>query len=136
GPPVKKEPTLSSVVIPQVKLILEYLLLRIPYLKNREHDESEEEEEVAKDKDTEATSHDLKKHVRNMEIELREDLKEISTKLETFTSTISSLSSQVAELKNIKWEIPADFLAFPSQVSSVQEKLKILDSLPCLLPKG
>ncbi|GJZ13128.1 hypothetical protein Tco_0548358 [Tanacetum coccineum] len=114
--------------------------------------ESEEEEEVPKDKDTEATSHDvpkdtsvlhplspksaqiqelmdqvhllqsqkeeleqakakaelpskiiglsreikeLKKHVRDIEIELHGDLKEIPTKLETFTSTISSLSSQV-----------------------------------------
>ncbi|GJQ93440.1 putative reverse transcriptase domain-containing protein [Tanacetum coccineum] len=100
-------------------------------------DKSEEEEEVAKDKDTKATSHDvpkdtsvppspspksaqiqdlmaqvhllqsqkekllsreikeLKKHVRDMEIELRGDLKEIPIKLDTFTSTISSLSSQV-----------------------------------------
>ncbi|GKB27137.1 hypothetical protein Tco_0866538 [Tanacetum coccineum] len=87
-PPVKKEPTLSSIVIPQLKLILEYLLLRIPYLKNRLEDlsdilkdtrstfftpdsppdepiiisdGSEEEEEVAKDKDTKATSHDVPK---------------------------------------------------------------------------
>ncbi|GJZ52348.1 hypothetical protein Tco_0606863, partial [Tanacetum coccineum] len=36
---------------------------------------------------------ELKKHVRDMEIELPGDLKEIPTKLETFTSTISSLSS-------------------------------------------
>ncbi|GJS22958.1 hypothetical protein Tco_0451590 [Tanacetum coccineum] len=125
-------------------------------------DESEEEEEVAKDKVTKATSHDipkdtlvpppsslklaqiqelmaqikdLKKHVRDMEIELPGDLKEILTKLETFTSTISSLSSQVAELHNIQWELPANFLNFPSQVSSVQEKLKTLDSLPSLLHK-
>ncbi|GKD67034.1 hypothetical protein Tco_1309142 [Tanacetum coccineum] len=70
-----------------------------------------------------------------MEIELPEDLKEIPTKLETFTSTIFSLSSQVAELKNIKWELPAEFLNLPSQVSSVQEKLKILDSFPSLLHK-
>ncbi|GJT55661.1 hypothetical protein Tco_0990715 [Tanacetum coccineum] len=78
---------------------------------------------------------ELKKHVRDMEIELSGDLKEIPTKLETFTSTISSLSSQVAELKNIHWELPAEFLNLPSQVSSVQEKLKILDSLPSLLHK-
>ncbi|GKA31891.1 hypothetical protein Tco_0718258 [Tanacetum coccineum] len=151
-------------------------------------DESEGEEEVAKDKDTEATSHDepedtsvlppcksssfhgtwskpklgskkdtkvhllqsqkeeleqakakakaeLKKHVRDMEIELPGDLKEILTKLETFTSIIFSLSSQLAELKNIQWELPAEFLNLPSQVSSVQEKLKTLDSLPSLLHK-
>ncbi|GKC43591.1 hypothetical protein Tco_1061313 [Tanacetum coccineum] len=78
---------------------------------------------------------ELKKHVRDMEIELPGDLKEIPTKLETFTSTISSLSSQVAELKNIQWELPAEFLNLPSQVSSVQEKLKTLDSLPSLLHK-
>ncbi|GJV91814.1 hypothetical protein Tco_1539627 [Tanacetum coccineum] len=102
--------------------------------------ESEEEEEVPKDKDNKATSHDvpkdtsvppplspklaqiqelmdqLKKHVRDMEIELSGDLKEIPTKLETFTSTISSLSSQVAELKNNQWELPSEFLNFPSQV--------------------
>ncbi|GJW12809.1 hypothetical protein Tco_1578636 [Tanacetum coccineum] len=48
----------------------------------------------------------LKKHVRDMKIELLGDLNEIPTKLETFTSTIS-----------------------------IQEKLKILDSLPSLLHK-
>ncbi|GJR52773.1 hypothetical protein Tco_1403294 [Tanacetum coccineum] len=70
-----------------------------------------------------------------MEIELPGDLKEILTKLETFTSIISSLSSQVVELKNIQWELPLEFQALPSQVSSVQEKLKTLDSLPSLLYK-
>ncbi|GJY04943.1 hypothetical protein Tco_0370883 [Tanacetum coccineum] len=40
----------------------------------------------------------------------------IPTKLETFTSTISSLSSHVAELKNIKWELPIEFLNLPNQV--------------------
>ncbi|GJV24738.1 hypothetical protein Tco_1289167 [Tanacetum coccineum] len=51
-----------------------------------------------------------------MEIELSRDLKEIPTKLETFTSTISPVFH-------------------PSQVSLVQEKLKTLDSLPSLLHK-
>ncbi|GKA58547.1 hypothetical protein Tco_0757735, partial [Tanacetum coccineum] len=41
----------------------------------------------------------------------------------------------VDELKNIQWELPAEFLDLPSQVSSVQEKLKTLDSLPSLLKK-
>ncbi|GJU87306.1 hypothetical protein Tco_1294852 [Tanacetum coccineum] len=36
---------------------------------------------------------ELKKHVKDMEIKLHEDLEEILTKLETFTSTISSLTS-------------------------------------------
>ncbi|GJU35739.1 hypothetical protein Tco_1184093 [Tanacetum coccineum] len=158
-------------------------------------DESEEEEEVSKDKDTHASSHDvpedtsiphppslklaqiqelmdhpelsklfashnfasclptelkelpskftelseeikeLKQHVKEMEIELPGDLKEILTKLETFTSTISSLTSQVAELKNIQWELLAEFQALPVLVSSVQKQLKTLDSLPSLLNK-
>ncbi|GJW64879.1 hypothetical protein Tco_0116763 [Tanacetum coccineum] len=44
---------------------------------------------------------DLKKHVQGMEIMLPGDLKEIPNKLETFISTISSLTSQVAELKTL-----------------------------------
>ncbi|GJW97413.1 hypothetical protein Tco_0179221 [Tanacetum coccineum] len=52
---------------------------------------------------------ELKKHVQDMEIELPRDLKEILTKLETFTSTVSSLSSKVTELKNIQWKLPAEF---------------------------
>ncbi|GJW08530.1 hypothetical protein Tco_1570953 [Tanacetum coccineum] len=70
-----------------------------------------------------------------MEIELPGDLKKILTKLETFTSTISSLSSHVVALKNIQWELPVEFLNLLCQVSSVQEKLKTLDSLPSLLHK-
>ncbi|GKE79950.1 hypothetical protein Tco_1549950 [Tanacetum coccineum] len=49
---------------------------------------------------------DLKQHVKDLEIKLPGDLKDIPTKLGTFTSTISSLTSQVAELKNIQWELP------------------------------
>ncbi|GJS46731.1 hypothetical protein Tco_0596852 [Tanacetum coccineum] len=55
--------------------------------------------------------------------------------METFTFTIFGLSSQVAKLKNIQWELPAEFLDLPHLVSSVQEKLKTLDSLPSLLKK-
>ncbi|GJX30733.1 retrovirus-related pol polyprotein from transposon TNT 1-94 [Tanacetum coccineum] len=72
---------------------------------------------------------ELKRHVQGMEIELPGDLKDIPTKLETFTSTISSLISQVAELNTLKWELPAEFLALPSQISSVQAKLQTLDTL-------
>ncbi|GKA26512.1 hypothetical protein Tco_0712621 [Tanacetum coccineum] len=78
---------------------------------------------------------ELKKHVRDVEIKLPRDLKEIPTKLETFTFTISSLTSQVAKLKNIQWELLAEFQALPILVSSVQKKLKTLDSLPSLLNK-
>ncbi|GJR94864.1 retrovirus-related pol polyprotein from transposon TNT 1-94 [Tanacetum coccineum] len=78
---------------------------------------------------------ELKQLVKDMEIKLPGDLKEIPTKLVTFTSTISSLTSQVAELKNIKWELPAEFQALPVLVSSVKKKFKTLDSLPSLLNK-
>ncbi|GJX06132.1 retrovirus-related pol polyprotein from transposon TNT 1-94 [Tanacetum coccineum] len=78
---------------------------------------------------------ELKQHIKDIEIELPEDLKEIPSKLETFTSTISSLSSQVVELKNIQWELPAEFFDLPHLVSSVQENLKTLDSIPGLLNK-
>ncbi|GKA30643.1 hypothetical protein Tco_0716948 [Tanacetum coccineum] len=77
----------------------------------------------------------LKKHVRYMEIELPGDLKEILKKLETFTSTISNLTSQVAQLKALQWELLAEFLGLPSKISSVQEKLKTLDALQSLLHK-
>ncbi|GKC67628.1 hypothetical protein Tco_1100226 [Tanacetum coccineum] len=78
---------------------------------------------------------ELKQHVKDMEIKLSSDLKEIPKKLETFTSTISSLSSQVAKLRFIQWKLPSEFLYLPSHVSSVKEKLKALDSLPSLLNK-
>nr|GEU56228.1 hypothetical protein [Tanacetum cinerariifolium] len=61
---------------------------------------------------------DLKQHLKDMELELPEDLKEILSKLKTFTYTIFSLSSQVAELKNIQWELPAEILDLPHLISS------------------
>ncbi|GJS33010.1 hypothetical protein Tco_0531392 [Tanacetum coccineum] len=70
-----------------------------------------------------------------MEIKLPGDQKEIPKKLETFTSIISSLTSQVVELKTIQWELPPEFLILPNQISLVQEKLKTLDALPSLLNK-
>ncbi|GKA05449.1 hypothetical protein Tco_0684569 [Tanacetum coccineum] len=78
---------------------------------------------------------ELKQHIKDMEIELHRDLKEIPTKVETFTSTIFSLTSQVAELKNTQWELPAELQALPVLVSSVQKQRKTLDSLPSLLNK-
>nr|GEZ11906.1 hypothetical protein [Tanacetum cinerariifolium] len=78
---------------------------------------------------------ELQHHIKCMEIELPGDLIKIPTKLESFIYTISSLSSQVAKLKNIQWKLPIKFLNLPAQVSSVQEKLKTLDSLPSLLHK-
>ncbi|GJV96818.1 putative ribonuclease H-like domain-containing protein [Tanacetum coccineum] len=84
----------------------------------------------------------LKNQVHNLEIKLPGELKEILTKLEKFTKTVTSLTSQVAELKTLQWELPQEFLSLhtefldlPHLVSSVQEKLKTLDSLPYLLKK-
>ncbi|GKC65924.1 hypothetical protein Tco_1098522 [Tanacetum coccineum] len=65
---------------------------------------------------------ELKQHVKDMEIKLPGDLKEIPTKLETFTSTISSLTSQVAELKNIQWELPAEFATVVENASGATTK--------------
>ncbi|GJZ78241.1 hypothetical protein Tco_0642913 [Tanacetum coccineum] len=64
---------------------------------------------------------ELKKHVKDMEIKLPGDLKEILTKLETFTSTISSLTSQVAKLKDIQWELLAELQAFPVLFATMVE---------------
>nr|GEZ30172.1 hypothetical protein [Tanacetum cinerariifolium] len=76
---------------------------------------------------------EIKQHIKDIEINLSGDLKEIPLKLETFTSTVSNLSSRVAKLKIIQWELPAEFLDLPHLASSIQEKLKTLDSLPGLL---
>ncbi|GJX47280.1 hypothetical protein Tco_0272470 [Tanacetum coccineum] len=75
------------------------------------------------------------KQVHELEIELLGDLKEIPSKLEDFTKIITSLTSQVAELKTLQWELPAEFLFVTSQVEMVQSKLKTLDTLPSLLNK-
>ncbi|GKF19703.1 hypothetical protein Tco_0068341, partial [Tanacetum coccineum] len=62
-------------------------------------------------------------------------LKELPSKFTELSGDIKKLKKHVVELKNIQWELPAEFQALPSQVSSVQEKLKTLDSLPSLLNK-
>ncbi|GJZ10175.1 hypothetical protein Tco_0544934 [Tanacetum coccineum] len=64
----------------------------------------------------------LKKHVPDLEIELLEDLKEIPNKLETFTSTVKCLTTQVVELKTLQWELPAEFLSIPIQVIEYTSK--------------
>ncbi|GKD95011.1 hypothetical protein Tco_1374848 [Tanacetum coccineum] len=84
---------------------------------------SEKEEEVSNDKDTDATSHDVPEDTL------------LPPPPSPKSAQIQELMAQVAELKNIQWELPAEFLNLPSQVSSVQEKLKTLDSLPSLLHK-
>nr|GEU54405.1 hypothetical protein [Tanacetum cinerariifolium] len=75
----------------------------------------------------------LKQQVHELEIELPGDLKEIPSKLEEFTKTIISLTSQVTELKILQWELPAEFVSLHVQFASVQAKLKTLDALLGLL---
>nr|GEU99873.1 hypothetical protein [Tanacetum cinerariifolium] len=58
-----------------------------------------------------------KKYVEKLEVELPRDLKEIPNKLDKFTTTVSSLTIQVAELKTLQWELLAEFLSIPGQVS-------------------
>ncbi|GKD47353.1 hypothetical protein Tco_1271998 [Tanacetum coccineum] len=72
----------------------------------------------------------LKKHVHEQAIKLPGDLKDIPTKLESFTLTVSSLTTQVVELKTLQWELLADFPSVPTQMESIQAKLKTLDALP------
>ncbi|GJR35176.1 hypothetical protein Tco_1210860 [Tanacetum coccineum] len=48
---------------------------------------------------------ELKQHVKDMEIELPGDLKKIPTKLETFTSTICGLTSQLELLKLLQRQL-------------------------------
>ncbi|GJZ44230.1 hypothetical protein Tco_0591485 [Tanacetum coccineum] len=53
----------------------------------------------------------------------------------TLTTTVTSLLSQITELKSLQWELPTEFLSVPNQVASVQAKLKTLDALLSLLLK-
>ncbi|GJV29390.1 hypothetical protein Tco_1385838 [Tanacetum coccineum] len=48
-------------------------------------------------------------------------------------SSSPSLTSQVAKLKTLYWELPAEFVSLPVQVPSVQANLKTLDAFPGLL---
>ncbi|GJX33123.1 hypothetical protein Tco_0242978 [Tanacetum coccineum] len=63
------------------------------------------------------------------------ELKELPLKIIGLSKEIKELKQHFAELKNIQWELLAEFLDLPHLVSSVQEKLKTLDSLPSLLKK-
>nr|GEY77733.1 hypothetical protein [Tanacetum cinerariifolium] len=77
---------------------------------------------------------ELKKHVRDMEIELPGDLKEISKKLETFTSTISSLTSmENASLKATDKIIPS---ASQANASPTEGEKNINDADNANLKKG
>ncbi|GJU53329.1 retrovirus-related pol polyprotein from transposon TNT 1-94 [Tanacetum coccineum] len=58
----------------------------------------------------------LKNQVHNLKIKLPGDLKEIPPKLKDFTKTVTSLISQIAELKTLQWELLEEFLSLPIQV--------------------
>ncbi|GJU06164.1 hypothetical protein Tco_1122594 [Tanacetum coccineum] len=63
-------------------------------------------------------------------------LKELPSKFnELAEETVTSLTSQVAELKTLQWGLPAEFVSVPTQVKVIQAKLKTLDALPSLLHK-
>ncbi|GJV20578.1 putative reverse transcriptase domain-containing protein [Tanacetum coccineum] len=79
---------------------------------------------------------ELSKLLSSHLIVLPGDLKEIPSKLKRFSSTITSLITQVSELKTLQWELPTEFLIVPRQMSSIQDKIKTLDALPSLLTKG
>nr|GFA23814.1 hypothetical protein [Tanacetum cinerariifolium] len=75
----------------------------------------------------------LKIQFHELEIKLPKELKEIPTKLEDFTKTATSLTSQVAKLKILQWELPKELISLPAKVESTQAKLKTLDALLSLL---
>ncbi|GKC62589.1 retrovirus-related pol polyprotein from transposon TNT 1-94 [Tanacetum coccineum] len=54
---------------------------------------------------------ELKKHIKEFEVELPEVFNEITQKLETFSSIVFSLTTQVVELKKHKWELPKEFVS-------------------------
>ncbi|GKC13580.1 hypothetical protein Tco_1010362 [Tanacetum coccineum] len=55
--------------------------------------------------------------------------------MENFTLNVLSLTTLVAELKTLQWELLVGFISIPTQVESVQAKIKTLDALPSLLKK-
>ncbi|GKE04016.1 hypothetical protein Tco_1396034 [Tanacetum coccineum] len=61
-------------------------------------------------------------------------LKELLLKFTELSGEIKelNLTSHVAELKNIQWELPAELQALPVLVSSVQKQLKTLEPLPSI----
>nr|GEU56808.1 retrovirus-related Pol polyprotein from transposon TNT 1-94 [Tanacetum cinerariifolium] len=169
--PVESQaPTTSSktdMKIPQLKLILEYLILMTLYLNNR----MSEDEETERYEDTHATSHDGPKDtlishppspksvqiqelmaqvllLQSHKLKLEQQKEKAEVKVAFLKAqplypyvnkltelVVTSLKPEVAELKTLQWKLPSEFLGLPSQISSVQEKLKTLDSIPFLLNK-
>nr|GEV18960.1 retrovirus-related Pol polyprotein from transposon TNT 1-94 [Tanacetum cinerariifolium] len=65
------------------------------------------------------------------------ELKDLPSKFNELTKeikgTATSLTSQVAKLKTLQWELLKEFHSLPAKVESAQARLKTLDALPSLL---
>nr|GEU61528.1 hypothetical protein [Tanacetum cinerariifolium] len=109
--------TNPSVLVDQTKYVVDGLKTA-----HTDSDESEEDE-TKKDEDTHATSHNIPEDTSVLH---PPSLK---------SAQIQELMAQVAKLKNIQWKLPTKFLDLPSQISSIQKKLKTLDFLLSLLNK-
>ncbi|GJT08365.1 hypothetical protein Tco_0842827 [Tanacetum coccineum] len=107
-------------------------------------DESEEEE-TKRYKDTHTTSHNGPEDTSIPHPPSPKSLEQKKAKAEAEVAFLKARPSYpditqltellVAELKTLQWELPTEFLGLPSQISSVQEKLKTLYALPSLLHK-
>ncbi|GJV27618.1 hypothetical protein Tco_1384066 [Tanacetum coccineum] len=100
-----------------------------------------EKEETERYEDTHTTSHDVPEyifvlHPPSPKSAQLQDLKDIPNKLEIFTSTVPNLTSQVAELKTLQWELPAEFLEDEESLKdelSKQEVEKVKNKLVDLI---
>ncbi|GKB42229.1 hypothetical protein Tco_0887171 [Tanacetum coccineum] len=79
---------------------------------------------------------ELQKQVHELEIELPGDLKEIPTKLEDFTKTATSLTSQVAKLKTLQWELLVEFHSVPTQVEMFAQAIALKKTEDTSIPSA
>nr|GEW74228.1 hypothetical protein [Tanacetum cinerariifolium] len=99
-------------------------------------DDSDEDEDDEAHTTTNAKTEDTSVLKSSSPSSLPTELKDLPSKFNKLTEeTVTSITSQVAELKTLQWELPPEFLYVPSQVEMVQAKLKSLDALPSLLNK-
>ncbi|GJW83716.1 hypothetical protein Tco_0156861 [Tanacetum coccineum] len=105
-------------------------------------DDSDEDEEDEVHPTLNAETEDTSVHKSSSPSELL--VKSLKSEFSKFLSTHDFSSSLPTKLKDLpskfndltkEWELPAEFLAMPSQVEMVQAKLKTLDALPSLLNK-
>ncbi|GJY26209.1 hypothetical protein Tco_0400935 [Tanacetum coccineum] len=106
-------------------------------------DDSEEDEEEDKNEEIHSITNDETEDIsastppsprHYFSNSLPTKLKDLPSKFNELTEeTVTNLTSQVAELKTLQWELPAEFISLSVQVASVQAKLKTMDALPGLL---